>query len=232
MKKNNPYILNILIVILYVVIGIFLHNYHYNFANSNFFLASITFIVGSFAFYVYTKQKCDEKINAATAILLEIRNAEGKIDIIIDKLDKKNTVDLPRVLPVNSWRTYSHLFVKDFDLDDIQLLNNFYSSCEIIENLANRQNNFVWITTEERAKTVQKILAQIHDDFQKEHSIDLVVAQKRFNDRKQALNDFYANDSVVYAPEKILSGLRFQTQNLQRITPTPCGAQIKELANL
>jgi hypothetical protein len=229
LKKQNLYLGAILA---YLIIGTLLYIYDSTFADSSFFFASITFLVGSLAFYVYSKQKADEKINAATTVLLEIRNAESKVDTIIDKLDKNNAVDLPSILPVNSWRKCSHLFVKDFDLDDIQLLNTFYSSCEVIEDLVNRQNNFVWITTEERAKTVQRILAEIHDDFQKEYLLDHAAAQKKFDDRKKALGDFYANETLSYAPDKILRGLKFQTQNLKRITSTPCGAKLKELAGL
>lgn len=214
------------------MVGAILYFYLPEFVNSNFYVASVTFLVGGLAFFIYTKQKSDEKNNAATTVLLEIRNAESKIDIIIDKLDKKNTSDLPRVLPVNSWTRYSHLFVKDFDLDDIQLLNAFYSSCEIIEDLSNRQNNFVWITTEERAKAVQNMLATIHDDFQKDTVLNDVDAQVRFDSRKHALGEFYSNESLSYAPDKILKGLTYQTQNIKRITTTPCGAKLKKLANL
>lgn len=231
MKTNNLSLYFVVISVI-VILGFILYYFSPTLANSNFIIALVTLLVGSLAIAIYTKQKTDEKTNAATTVLLEIRNAESKVDTIIDKLDKNNAVDLPSVLPVNSWRKYSHLFVKDFDLDDIQLLNTFYSACEVIEDLVSRQNNFVWITTEERAKTVQRILANIHDDFQKEYLTDRTVAQKKFDDRKQALGDFYSNETLSYAPDKILRGLKFQTQNLKRITSTPCGAKLKELANL
>lgn len=228
-KKINPYLI---LITAYLLGGSALYWRLPTFVDSGFFVASATFLVGSLALYIYTKQKADEQANAATTLLLEIRNAESSVDIIIDKLDKNAAFDLPRVLPVNSWRLYSHLFVKDLDLDDMQLLNNFYSACEVIEDLANRQNNFVWITTEERAKAVQNMLAEIHDDFQKDVLLNDPIAQKRFDSRKGALGAFYANDTFSYAPDKILRGLKFQTQNLKRITPTPCGAKFKELARL
>ncbi|MES2213585.1 MAG: hypothetical protein V4473_01975 [Patescibacteria group bacterium] len=224
MQKINNYVI---LIILYLIVGGVFYYYQSTFLNSNFFVGSATFIVGTLAFYIYTQQKADEKSNAATTVLLEVRNAEGRVDIIIDALDKNAVKDLPTVLPTNSWRKYSHLFVKDFDLDDIQLLNTFYSSCEIIEDLANRQNNFVWITTEERARTVQARLAMLHDDFQIETLNALPGAQEKFNVRKRALDEFYGNDSLSYAPDKILKGLRFQTQNLKRVASTPCGVKLK-----
>lgn len=232
-RKINNYFLYVLVILGYLILAIFLYVYYPTFANSNLFFSSTTFFVGSFALFIYTKQKFEEKGNAATTVLLEIRNAESKIELIIDKLDKKSTTDLPSVLPTNSWRRYSHLFVRDLDLDDIQLLNTFYTSCEIIEDLAKRQNDSIWISTEERAKTVQNILAQIHDDFQKDF-VDFGndVANKKFAARRDGLNKFYKNEDLTYAPEKILTGLKFQTTNLQRVASTPCGVKLKELANL
>lgn len=221
-----------LVLGIYAVVGGTIYYLFPGFANSNFYFATITFLVGGYAFYVYAKQRRDEKINAATSLLLEIRNAESKVDILIDKLDKGVTTDLPSILPVNNWQNYSHLFAKDFDPDELQLLNNFFSACMIIEDLVHRQNNFVWITTEERAKTVQQLLARIHDDFQIEAKIDGAAAQAKFDARKRALGEFYSNEALSYAPNKILAGLKFQTQNIEKITTTPCGSKLKKMAQL
>ncbi len=230
--KINPYII---ILIIYIIGSSFSYYFFRDFVNTNFFFASVTFIVGSLAFYIYTQQKVDEKINAAVSILTEVRNAESKIDIIIDNLNRDITSDLPSVLPTNNWRTYSHLFVKDFDTDELQLINAFYNACEIIEDFVNRQNNFFWVTTEERAKTAQHILAEIHDDFQVEARLEGDIhprAQQKFDDRKAGLTKYYANEAYLYAPQKTLDVLRFQTQNFQKIIPTTCGVKLKKLANL
>src|ERR1017187_6874848 len=103
------------------------------FINSPFFGALITLATGLIAIGVYKSQKADEKVNAATSILFEVRTAEAQASIISDKLHSNNTQDLPSVLPANSWRKFSHLFAKDFDEDELKLVNAFYSSCEDIE---------------------------------------------------------------------------------------------------
>ncbi|HVB19831.1 MAG TPA: hypothetical protein VNF51_00890 [Candidatus Paceibacterota bacterium] len=232
MKKTNTYLL---ILLAYLIVGAVLYYIVPGFVNSSFFFASVTFVVGSLAFYIYTQQKADEKTNAAITVLTEIRNAENKVDIIINELNANNTSDLPSVLPTNSWRKYSHLFVKDLDSDELQLMNSFYTSCEVIEDFVNRQNNFFWVTTEERAKTAQRVLAQIHDDFQieaREEGDVHPIAQKKFDDRKAGLTQFYSNETYTYAPQKTLTVLKFQTQNFQKITPTVCGAKFKRIANL
>lgn len=229
---RNPYLI---ILFSYALIGGFAYTKYSSFLNTNFFFASITFIVGSLAFYIYTQQKRDEKTNAAISIVTEIRNAENKIDIIVNELNSESSTDLPSVLPVNSWKKYSHLFVKDFDSDELQLVNSFYSSCEVIEDFINRQNNFFWVTTEERAKTAQRMLAQIHDDFQKDYLDEgdsHGAAQRKFDARKVGLTQFYSNENYSYTPQKTLNVVKFQTQSFQKITSTVCGEKLKRMANL
>ena len=115
------------------------------------------------------------------------------------------------------------------------LINSFYTSCEIIENFVNRQNNFFWVTTEERAKTAQKMLATIHDDFQVEAQAEGVShpnASLKFTNRKAGLTDYFSNEAYSYTPQKTLTVLKFQTQKIQKIIPTVTGAKFKRIANL
>ncbi len=239
--KSNPYLLLAIIYVLYVLGGLWLYKAHSHFANSSFFFATVTFVVGSFALFVYNKQQLDIKTNAATTVIFEIRNAEAKIDIIIEKLRSNNIGDLPSVLPTNNWRKYSHLFVRDFDIDQLQLLNSFYNSSEIIEDFVNRQNNFFWISTEERAKVAQRMLATIHDEFQidalpegddaKVNELKKSTADKKFNVRKYGVSQF-SNEAQTYTPNKTVDVLKFQTENIQKITSTPTGEKLKKLAKL
>lgn len=230
MKKITSELLYFLTLLVSGFIVIFLYYYHHYFANTNFFFASTTFIVGSFALFIYTKQKSDEKSNAATTVLLEIRNAESKISIISEKLYTSNHIDFPSVLQINSWRKYSHLFVRDLDQDELQLINTFYSACEIIEDLVIKQNNFVWIAAEERAKVVQQMLAKIHDEFQKKYPSDAIEAQNTFNNSKLGITKYYTDETYSYAPSKCIDGLKFQIETVGKITTTTCGSKLKKLA--
>ena len=61
----------------------------------------------------------------------EIRRAEDSIQ----QIKERNVVaDLPHitVLEQNTWNQYSHLFTKDLDQDEINLINNFYSYADKI----------------------------------------------------------------------------------------------------
>ena len=194
-----------------------------------------TLATGWFAIRVFKLQKRDEKVNAAISILFEIRDAEDKAKIVSEKLHTDNTSDLPSILPTNSWRKYSHLFAKDFE-DELKLINSFYNSCGIIEDLVNRQNNYFWIATEERARVVQNKLADIHLEYQRELQTtgsDFEVANKATKekfDRERAGITNFSQEGSNYAPMKTATGLKFQIANFQNITTTTCGAKLKKLS--
>jgi len=225
--------LYLLVIVAYIMVGGVLYFYYPSFANTSFYFATITFIVGSLAFYIYTKQKADEKVNASISILFEIRNAEEKIEIIREKLNSNNKIDLPSVLPVNSWIKYSHLFAKDFDEDELKLLNIFYNSCSSVEDLINKQNDFIWVAAKERAKTAQRLLGEIHVEFQRDISAGMTTtdAGNKFKNEKEGITKFYCDEDYFYAPQKAEDGLKFEVARFQKITTTTCGAKLKNLIN-
>lgn len=192
-----------------------------------------TLVTGWFAIGVFKMQKRNEKTNASISILFEVRNAEGKIDIISQKLHRNDFADLPSVLPTNNWRNYAHLFATNFDEDEFNLINTFYTSCEIIEDLVKRQNNFIWLAAEERSRVAQKLLGDIQVKFQEKLVAGTLPAdaQKEFNNVRQGITQFYTGDDFFYAPQKVIDGLRFQITHLQKITTTTCGAKLKKLAS-
>lgn len=192
-----------------------------------------TIATGLLAIFIFKTQKKDEKINAAISILTEIRNAENQIANISEKVNSNNTIDLPSILQTNSWKKSSHLFAKDLDEDELKLINRFYSSCEIIEDLINRQNNFVWVAAEERAKTTQKLLAKNHVEFQREvvaNGKDVEVARKTFEAIKKGITEYYTEDDYFYAPVKTSNGLKLEITKFTNLTITTCGAKLKKIA--
>lgn len=231
MQKTNPYLI---LIIIYIILGVFGYQFTPDFVNSNFLVTSTTAIVGSLALFIYTKQKEDEKTNAALSILFEVRNAEENLEILRGKINSSDTIDLPSVLPVNSWVKYSHLFAKDFDNDELKLMNNFYNTCVTIEDLSNRQNDFIWVAAEERARTAQRLLGDIHVEFQRDVSngISLEDAQNKFNNEKQGITQFYGDEGYFYAPKKTIQGLEFEITKFQKVTTTTCGSKLKKLAKV
>ncbi len=103
-----------------------------NFFNSNFFIGLITLIVGGAAVLIYQKQKRDKKREAARLILQEIRYAEQEIR---NFRNVSNYQFYVRLLPTNSWNENIHLFVKDLEEHEIDMISSFYAKARYIDYL-------------------------------------------------------------------------------------------------
>ena len=200
------------------------------FFNSNFFTAIATLITGVFVITAYKWQQNLNKIQAARVLLTEIRIAEDRIIQIKDKIDSKNLQDLPPVFPTKSWKMYAHLFVSDFDQDELKLINSFYDYGELIEEFAKRNNDYFWANTEERARvTVQRLGQFIEEAFNNAGTVnpDEFVKQKR-----DFLSTGFDNYNLPYAPVKTTEGIKTYLSKIQNITVSSCGIKLKRLAKL
>jgi len=197
--------------------------------NTNAFAGLATIFTGAVAIGVYFYQKRDQKIQAARVLLLEIRTAEERIRRIKEKIESGSSGDMPSVFTTNSWSDYSHLFISDFDQDELALINSFYDYGSSIEDFAKRNNNFFWVTTEERAKVAQQKLA------------DIVVAAKTAAEDNKDLDletlknkilPTFVNDPYLYAPQRTLDEIKNYTDKIRTITTTSAGVKLKKLARL
>ncbi len=88
--------------------------------------AAATFLSVLTVIGVYYWQLKKEKKDSALVLLMEIRNAERAIS---DIKNTKTISETTSVMPVSSWQRFQHLFVADFDLDELSLINDFYNLC-------------------------------------------------------------------------------------------------------
>ncbi len=191
--------------------------------------AFITLLVGLFAFILYFLQKRDQKISAARLVFSEIRNAELKIDEIAILIDRSAN-DFPSVLNQNSWIKYSHLFATDFEQSELEEINHFYSNCISLEDMINKDNNFFWLNAESRTQTIQD---RLYDLIVKEYKSDESEKEKKDrNEEKNKLLDMYANDWYSYAPSRTLNKIKVGIERIRRITTTPAGNKLKQIARL
>ena len=100
------------------------------FLNDN--LGAVTFVVGFLAIYIYVKQKKDRKRDAAKLILQEIRYAEQQIRNF--RIAQSYSL-ASKLLPTNSWNNNIHLFVKDLEETEIDMISAFYSKATYIDSL-------------------------------------------------------------------------------------------------
>lgn len=193
----------------------------------NLFSGIATLLTGAVAIGIYFRQKKDAKVQAARVLLTEIRIAEDRIDQIRDKIMNNSTMDLPTVFPTENWKKYSHLFISDFDQDELRSLNVFYDYGELIEDFAKRNNNYFWITTEERAKvTVQKIAQFVDESFQVADPHNNIILRKEFLSKGM---DSY---NQIYAPTKTLEGIKDYLPKIPKITTSSCGVKLKRIAKM
>lgn len=194
---------------------------------SDTFSGLATIVTGAFAIYIYFQQKKDAKIQAARVLLTEIRIAEDRIEQIKDKVMDNNPMDLPSVFPTKNWKKYSHLFISDFDQDELKLLNNFYDYGELIEDFAKRNNNYFWITTEERAKVTVQEIAKLIDKSLDLTNLDNDIVRKR---------DFFSRGmdiyNQIYSPSKTMVGIKDYLPKVPKVTTSSCGVKLKKIAKM
>lgn len=114
-----------------------------NFLNGN--QGFVTLLVGGSAIYLYLKQKADQKRDAASLILQEIRYAEQQIRIARDRESNFPLAD--KLLPTNSWHNNINLFIKDLKETEIDLISRFYSHANyldiVIGIISSQKNNML-----------------------------------------------------------------------------------------
>jgi hypothetical protein len=200
-----------------------------DFFNSSFFIAITTIGTAFVAWLVYQAKIKGDKIQAARVLITEIRIAEERIDQMRNKMNDEVPSDLPLIFPTKSWKKYSHLFISDFDQDELKLLNAFYDYGELTEEYAKRDNDFFWVATEERAKvTVQKIA-----EFACEAIAGAVVNKDQFvQNKRNDLSSLLDRNNALYSPSKSVNVIKKILPNIPKITTSSCGLKLKKLAKL
>jgi hypothetical protein len=189
--------------------------------------AIATVLTGGVAIWIYFTQKKDSKKQAARVLLTEIRIAEERIDQIRDKIINNSTMDLPSVFTTDNWKKYAHLFISNFDQDELKLINSFYDYGQVIEDFAKRNNNYFWLVTEERAKvSVAQVATFISNSYGLTTPDDDVLNRKKY--LEHGLDEY----NSMYSPQKTLNGIKDYLPKVPKITTSSCGIKLKKIANL
>jgi hypothetical protein len=168
------------------------------FFETNLFIGLSTIFTGLVAGLVYWITKRSQKKDATHIIISEIRNAELSIKRI---KETKIINDYTSILPVNSWATYKHLFVKDLDVDEFRSIDDFYLNCFLSEKQVAIYNNFNTVSSEERAKIIQHKLLELADIYKGKGNVS---SNKEYMDHKNQILEIFHTESYwyeAYAPK-------------------------------
>ncbi|MDR0463055.1 MAG: hypothetical protein LBG64_02445 [Pseudomonadales bacterium] len=196
--------------------------------NAPLFQTLLIVIVGCSALVIYYLQRRSKIRNAAIVLLGEIRTAEQNINIANSSLEQMFFIDWPIIMPENSWRKYAHLFAKRLDRDEFKMISSFYSNCELLDFYTKRNDDFFWVSTEERARVLPGfLLDNISDIYDKQGSEEDM--QKR---RDDIISLFTGKLLGIYsyAPDVINKKMGLYLNKLSPISHSPCCKILKKIA--
>ena len=188
--------------------------------------ALATIITAIVAFFLYKRSKSDELESAVRIIVLEIKESE-RIIKNFDEIKNSGAVtypnDLMKVTPLKGWVKYSHLFMKKLNNDEYDQLNDYFKKCEVLERYIEKNHNFFWITTEERAKQNEIIGAKLALE-----NPDLESTE--FTEKIDKLLNLYFSNTSGYTPAGIKTQIDRNLNSITLITTTPVWNKLKRIA--
>ena len=201
-----------------------------DFLSSDLLAALATLIVGGVAIYLYIRQKRDYKRDAANILLMEIRSAEKLISSA--KQGTPLSADTP-LLPTNNWVKNNYLFIKNLDRDELDLINNFYNQCGIIDkslyqlSIANQlEQKSNWI----QGKLVDMAFDSIHNISLVLGGTDLDSVRSQYNIQRNNFLNIISHEGYVFSPDNPREELNKALNNIQMITTSSVGSKLKKIA--
>lgn len=168
-----------------------------------------------------------DKRNAARILLMEIRNAEKTITDIKNFGTVAPTTFL---MPTASWAKSQHYFIEDFNIDELNLFNDFYNLCNLAQIEVDRLKNRWPISNEEKIKVTQQLFGTLAHDFSDpDISFDDNTEYKK---KRDAIIHILNKETGGFQPELPIINLNSYLPNLRFITTTTCGNKLKKIANL
>ena len=190
----------------------------FDFVNLPVFNTIITLIVGAGLYIMYKIQKRNKKTEAAGVLLMEIRRAEKTLEHL-----SKFPIDIHIILvalPSNNWVNYAHLFIDDFDSDQIDEINEFYSNCSSIDKAMNQ----ISIEHQLSAK-MQSFYSSIS-----RLALDSKGDKSKYENDKKILKDLLLSDEDVVLFNSPIIAVKKLIASTNKISTTPIGVMLKKIA--
>jgi hypothetical protein len=209
------------------------------FFNSNFFIAFITFLAGSIAWYLYYKRNKDNKRDAANIILLEIQNAERVLKQVKERVITGTVPENLFLMPTESWNKYKYLFVRDFDRDEWDAVSEFYDKCKLYDESVRYNNSFFQKNEEQIRINLQRSLSHYAEIYTEKifsaQNKDKQELEKEFLLITDGFQQRYMGrqGSFLYSPTKPVSDAKARVEDLSSsMSQTSIGTKLKKLAGV
>ncbi len=196
----------------------------YEFFNSQLLSSIILLFTGLFVFIIYRMQKYGEKRDAAIIVINEIRNAE---QAIVNIKNTKRIGELSIILPNNSWKNKKHLFVKDLDLDEYNLVNEFYNKCDMAEGYRILYYKILNESVIAKSNEMQVALIRLMEEILKNSE-----AAHEYEVKKEKLVKMANAETWLFEPNRPVSNLIEYIDNIIMVTTSSAGLKIKKIGHI
>ena len=163
---------------------------------------------------------------------MEIRNAEKMIDSIkAGQLIASNIV----LLPTNNWIRNNYLFIDDLDRDDLDIVNNFYNQCVLIDKSLSQLS--IADQLQQKSDHIQRKLVEIAHDLTHTypndiHGIDLNNIKTIFNTQKNNFLKIIEDEGHIFSPDSPKLEIQNALNRIEKVTTSTAGGKLKKIANL
>ena len=113
--------------------------------------------------------------------------------------------------------------MKKLNNDEYDQLNDYFKKCEVLEKYIEKNHNFFWITTEERAKQNEIMGARLA--CKKPH-----LSPDEFTTELDKLLSLYFQNTSAYTPAGIKTQIDRNLNSIVTITTTPVWNKLKTIA--
>lgn len=179
----------------------------------------VTFIVGTVALVIYWLTKRNEKRNAATIILMDIRHAENVVLSILEK----GSIDtlIKNIIVDNNWEKYKHLFALNFSQDDFSAFNRFFGACVEISEARSRMLDVFNSGLVAKAEIIQELLLKIENPSSDE-------GQKK----RQDIINHACSESYNFDPDDPKTRIFRGMQLMGRLSNTVAFEKLKKISGV
>lgn len=181
-----------------------------------------TILTAIVAYQIYLGSKQDQLESAVRTIILEIKESERVIKNLIEAKNSERSYpdDLVKVTPLKGWSRYSHLFMKKLNNDEYDQLNDYFKKCDVLERYIEKNHNFFWITTEERAKQKEALGAKL---AMEKSDLD----SDSFRIELEKVTELYFQNTSLYSPVGIKTQMDKSLNSIVMITNLPVWNKLK-----